>query len=706
MKKLRMSRIWMFLGLLFVFTAIGGLGNKTALAATTLRVAAVEYYDENIIVFNDSNTKIYFATEADASNNRWDVMPVDKYSDFTMIDFSWLSPNMENILMIKGDVDQNPARIIISKKPVKLDISINYSNIDNMNSTDTIGALVNIMTTEGTGAKPIGFSDLEWRKGDYGQWESTDNLTVGLVEKFLIKGTTLTFRIRAVDDTVSVSQDVYSTPADPSDDTPIDLNLLREMGIDGGIRSFSGQTDIVYGTDYPNGKDGRRFSSEVKLKLTKKAPSMVYGIDGEEFTAEIKYGKEYRVTVTHDDGSIAQSDWKQVTDRSVKSIPLSTIVNSCVPAKFDASGNIIDFNGTTVAFPAMLIEVREYATSRTASSKITEISLDKQRELTLPIQSGPAPENAIADEDPNIYVEYNGNKNLILTIPKASTELPYEYCIVKKGVKFDLSQVTWSSVTKGTGIKILASKAVEGGTLYVRQKEIKSKEATKTTDAVGYKLASTYVTHTIKYPSVPKANPETFTYIKGYPTDVTITITLNEEGRVPFETEVKSIKLGTRSIEFTAAAIDTDANGVQTLRVTLKDDDVKSLTNCYNKALTITYTKGTVDKTSIRLTVKNPSPAALLTATASKGTAAGTTSINMLSNLGTGNTFYYVISNTPVSNVNTEDKLVIDGSVNAFVSNTDIPIPVVDQYLIIYEVNSSGNIIRYKCIQITAGYRQ
>jgi hypothetical protein len=699
----RWSKILFAISVLTLFILL--TPRQSAYAATQLQVASIEYYDENIVVFNNSNTKIFFATENDAAKDSWDVMPVDEDSDFTTIDISWLSPSAENTIMIKGDADQTPARIHLDKRPSKLDISISYSLIDKLPDDSSIGPLINIMASAGDGINPITITDLEWRKSDAGQWKSTKELTVGMLEKFLIKGADLYFRIRAIDDNVSINKN----------GVPFNINDDRyENGYSGGIVEYQERykTDLTYGNNYPDGTDGRRSSSETKVKISKQMPTMVYGIDGEEFTADIKYGKEYKVTITYPDDSdpatpeeVTTNYWTQVIDKSVRTIPLATIANSFPPRK-DADGKPIVYDGVTVAFPKMLIEVRDYATSKNASSKISEISLDPQETITKTILVKDVPADAVAKGDSNIYVSYNGDKNIVLTVPLASTQNPYEYTVVKKGAVLDLDHAVWSSITKNIGIKVLASKALDDGTLYVRRKEIESKEATKFSPAIAYKLASTSATLVLDYPSVPVAAKESFTYVKGYPKPIVITIQLNQSGKVPFETEIESIKLGTRVIGFDPkTSVSVDDPTVKIMKVTLNEDDIKLLPNCSAKALTITYKNGTIDKSTVKLTIKNPTKAEQLNATAQKGTVAGTTSVKMYSTLGKDNTFVYIIGDKDILNVNKEDVLVDDATVKPFSSEVNIPIPTEGQYLTIYEINKDRNIIKFKCIQITSAYR-
>lgn len=659
----------------------------TAFAATgtQVEIASVEYYEEQIILLNNGNTKIYFASETDAAKDNWEVINADP-GLFTMVDFSWMSPTVENILVFKGNKDSAQTRVIIGERPMKLDVSISYSNIDKMDPDDSIAPLVNIMTSVGNGLYPVTFDDLEWRKGETGQWATTRTLTVGLLEKYLVKGTYLNFRIRALDDVVDSNVS----------GTPIDFNEERILGVPGGIREYEGTTGFhMATTGYPNGTNGRRFSNEVKVKIAKKSSPMVYGIDGEEFTAEIKYGKEYRLTV----GS-ATSGWVQVTDRAVKSIPLATIYKNTInPAA--------TINGTTIPFPSMKIEIRDYSTDKAASSKITEISLNAQRTLSSGLVTmGKAPVDAVTTGDNKIYISYNGNKNMVIEIPTATPDLPYEYCVVKKGDTFDITRVVWTSITKGTEVKILASKAVEGGTLYIRKKEIQSQEASAYSPAVDYALASTYVFHVINYPSIPEIVDASYTFTKGYSSSITFTATLNAVGKSPFETAIKNIKLGTKEIGFTAS--NSTAAGVTTMTITLRADSLATMTNCFARAITINYMNGTVDKTSIKLTIQSPTPAGSLTITSAKGTNSGTTSFTMVSSKGAGNSWVYVIGAAAITNVNTQDTVagITSLTQNTFTATTvdNVTVPV-NQYLTIFEVDATGHIVKFKCIQVTADIR-
>lgn len=666
-KMMDLSKIAVFI--LFICSLLFLQDHKASAAGTVepVTVATVDYEEDEIVLNNNENTKILFATEVEAGRGNWEVMPADE-GDYSRLDISWVSKNMENIIKVKGGDDPTGTqiRIVLPARTTKLDISINYSNINELKKSDSIAPLLNIMSTAGTGAKPITFNDLEWKKGEDGKWKNISLLTVAQLEKYQIKGTEIYFRIKAV-----------------NDDT-----LMDE---DGNILS------------YPDGSKGRRASSVSKVKINKKATAMVVGIDGSKFTADIKYGKEYRATI----GTERTKDWIRITDKAVRRVALGEVIKELYADPADIP------NGITTPYPAMFLEIRDYATSKAAASKITEINLNEQRVINPALlQEMPAPKDATADNK-NIYISYTGDKNVVITIPSASVSYPYEYCIIKPGDSLDLSRTSWSSITKNTAVKVLKSKAVDGGILYIRQKEIKSKAATKTSAAVAYELASTVVSHNIKYPSIPVVEKGNYTFVKNMELDTNLIkfdVKLNISGRDTYERKIRSIKLGTKELAFTqeltpeiSAAQPYNKNNEYHITVTLDKASLQSSSNAYSKALTITFDNGTVDKTSVKLTIKNPTEASALTATAGPGSA-GMTKVSVLTSLGDGNAYCYLI--TPESmdkKIFVEDKIANYSEAKPFTPDTDIA--VVDKsHLTIIEYNiATGHFVKYKSIPITTG---
>lgn len=447
MTKTKGTHLKITIAIFFLLVAVGSIKGQVVQAATPVTVDVVDYEDEVIIVNNNGNAKILFAREIDAANGKWEEMEIDPGSSGkTAIDISWVSPNAVTYLRIRGDEDLSESRIKLIDRTKKLDITINYSKQDSLYSkTDkTIASLLNIMTTAGTAAEPISYKDLEWKKGVNGSWKSVDDLTVYELEKFQIMGADLYFRIKAVN-------------------------------------------DITIPTRTADGSKGRRTSNEFKLKINKKANAKVVAVDGSKFNTGIKFGMEYRLIPQG--GVIKPEDkWTRITNQTINSLKLSAIFNDTK-------------DGTTSnnAFVGGKIQVRNYGTAKIPASKITTLDIKPQRTLNQNDVIRGATPAGVTSSDSKIYISYQGKTSLLLTIPKASTKVPYEYSITRQGETFDLEKATWTAVTKGTVVKIASSKAVEGGTIYIRQKEIKEKPATKTAPKIEQELASTYVTHSISY---------------------------------------------------------------------------------------------------------------------------------------------------------------------------------------------------------------
>lgn len=630
---LSLGTIWVLMLLFYI---------APAYAATSITINTVDYKEENIIVNNNGNSKIYFATENDAARNTWDIIPADEGST-TTIDFSWVSPINEQVIVIKGE-DNVQSRVTLKARAKRLDVSIRYDRMAGLKKSDTIAKLLNIMSSAGTGDNPISFSDLEWKKGVNGSWKDTSTLTITQLEKLQIRGADLYFRIKAVN-------------------------------------------DETVGTKHPDGTNGRRVSNEVRLKIARKASPVVVGIDGEDFTAQIRYGKEYRVTY---DG--ITTPWVKVTDKSVREVPLAVMLNN-------------SRDGFTPArrFPAMIIEIRDYATANKAASKITEISLKEQRVLSGNIIEGEAPEDANV-LDPNIYISHNGSASISITVPSASAENPYQYCIVKPGDVFDLKRVSWSTISRGTAVRILSGRVPEGSSLYIRQKEIKSKAATKTSLAVDFELASTYLEYKVRYPSVPNIESKNFTFIKGITEDISFNIRLNTIGKLPYETKIKSIKYGNREIDFSCIPEEIEAtnpNVEYAMKVTLNTNILNNMPNSYSRALTITFENGTVDKTSVKLAIQSPTPASALSTAVTKGKAKGTASIRVLNTVRPGNVLVYTVTDTKIDGLHTES--VINDGIK-FNQEVDVPVTA-GKYVTVYEINeTTKKVVRYRCIQITSNH--
>jgi hypothetical protein len=675
------------IALLLVLLMIGVLNapKQEVLAATPIKICAVSYTDDSILVINGANKKIYYATDIDAARGKWDV--IEATGAITAIDISWLKKGSENILKIKGDIDTE-ARIILLEEPDKLEVSINYSDLNSLGSNATIGQLLNIRASVGNGNAPITMNDLEWKKGEGGHWLKTDYLTKGLLENYMTKGIYLYFRIAPVDDVASgvISGDDLATVLNGSaaffaytkpDFVYTDVTTIKTYNE--GLITGANISNI---TTFPDGTKGRRASDAVKLKISELKASPTTDIDGSKFRVELKYGQEYRITK-----GATTSAWTQVTDRAVRSLKLLDMLGD--PTYGSASN----------PFPAMTIEVRNFATSKAASSKITKIVLDKAQRVMSPTNE--------------VNITYNGVKNVIMTIPNASTSKPYEYCVVMDPADFNVETARWTKVTKNTGVNILASKAPENSYIIVRMTEIKYNAKTNTS----LELASTHRQYKVTYPAVPTAESKVYTFTKGYSGDLVINVTLNEDGKIPFETGLKYIKLGTKLVPvkdpvvisppITDPLSDPDITDKHVMTITIEKATLESMINCTNKLLYIYYNNGTVDKTSTKLTIKNPSKAPALTVSFKAGSTSGTAFQIAAPKLNATNKWYYTITSAEIKDVNNEDTLTQVITKASAPTPTELTTDSMDNLTVtssywvsVFEVDSSGFIVRYISKQI------
>ncbi len=108
---------------------------------------------------------------------------------------------------------------------------------------------------------------------------------------------------------------------------------------------------------------------------------------------------------------------------------------------------------------------------------------------------------------------------------------------------------------------------------------------------------------------------------------------------------------------------------------------------------------GTLDKTSVKLAIQNPTPATALTTTITKGKTTGSTSVRVISSIRQGNQLVYTITDTKVEGLHIEN-VINDGI--GFVQDQDITVSA-GKYLTVYEINSdTKKVVRYRCIQITS----
>ena len=183
------------------------------------------------------------------------------------------------------------------------------------------------------------------------------------------------------------------------------------------------------GTDAKN--PGERLSNEVKVTIPKQAEAPLIQFELKKRTINTKDSWEYYDS--------KQGKWISCS----KNMELDTLA----PEVFSTGGN----KGTDVK-----IKFRFYATDKKSASKSTV--------LYVPGQNA-AP--GIGDGKDVVFAF--DKKKLKVTFAGASSSLPIEYCIVKKGYAFDEKKASWKTVkTANKSLSFSSSAVPSGSKIYVR----------------------------------------------------------------------------------------------------------------------------------------------------------------------------------------------------------------------------------------------
>ena len=183
------------------------------------------------------------------------------------------------------------------------------------------------------------------------------------------------------------------------------------------------------GTDEKN--PGERLSNEVKVTIPKQAEAPLIQFDLKKRAINTKDSWEYYDS--------KQKKWISCS----KNMDLDTLT----PEVFSTGGK----KGEDVK-----IKFRFYATDKKAASKSTVLFVPGQN--TAPVIGESGDVTFVTDK-----------KKLKITFPGASSALPIEYCIIKKGYAFDEKKAVWKTVkSPNKALSFSASGAPAGSKIYVR----------------------------------------------------------------------------------------------------------------------------------------------------------------------------------------------------------------------------------------------
>lgn len=416
-------------------------GNATMLPDSSIKV---DYQYQSIEVTGGKNTVIYYSENANASI--WESVPVGADGK-AVFDISWLKPGTTARIYLRGDQDTLvTARYIEAQERLSAkfvgDISAAdvvdieewkkvYSKYANFSSQT--GYILFFTKRGGAETAFFDVSRIEWKKDTTGNWQPFDKLNIAHMDA---KGVTLYFRIKAVND-----------------------------------------------ADTADGISGKRFSSEARLQIQKKAAAPSVTVNNATMALSIRNGMEYSLNnkdwnlvpvysraATTNLVSVPVTDFDilPLTNRRISSIAVPLILNVGANVKIDKS--LVDANpgkykcqtaedGTVTG---IYVYVRTAANERRSASAV--------REVLVPF--------AVAEPDVarDIKLAYQatktGNAGITLTnISTSANSVNYQFAVVDDPDNLtaeELSELKWSTLKAGKTVKVSSSKALTGSYLIFR----------------------------------------------------------------------------------------------------------------------------------------------------------------------------------------------------------------------------------------------
>lgn len=435
---------------LSVFLAVpcllGGKQAEAAGNATMLPDAAikVDYEYEEIQVTGGGNSVIYYTDNANAV--LWEEAVVGKDGK-AVFDISWVKPGLTTRIYIKGDKDTLvTARYIEAQEKLSAEFVGNISAADVVDidawkevyedypAFDSQTGYVLFFTKQG-GAETAFFDVemIEWKKGENGNWQPFKELNLGEMNA---KGTTLYFRIKAVND-----------------------------------------------VDSADGVSGKRYSASAKVFLQKTATAPSVNVNNAAMSLGIRNGMEYSLnnkdwylvpvyakSATGDAIAVPVVDFDilPTTNQRVSAIAVPLVLRVAANAKIDESlitanpGKYEYATNEEGAKTGIYVYVRTAASERKSASKTTKVLIPFA--MTEP------------DIVNDITVKYqntkSGTSGLVLTNNTAGADSAnYQYAVVDNPDDLtaeELSGLSWFTLKATKTIKVSSTRALTGQYLIFR----------------------------------------------------------------------------------------------------------------------------------------------------------------------------------------------------------------------------------------------
>lgn len=236
---------------------------------------------------------------------------------------------------------------------------------------------------------------------------------------------------------------------------------------------------VVFRTKGTNGtgvsNPGKRPGKEVVVVVPKKIAAPNIKINDNTLTITVNSNMQYRMADSK--GNPVTSEWTNINKD--EDMPLEQL----------ASASMVNAQGSNTT----QISYIQFRTRATASKQVSNVK-------TIEI---PAQIDIDQSQKENITINYTSSTSFDICVPYASTQNPYEYCIIntsdqEDGITVnDGEDITWKVINSTSPVPISRDKngADEGSLVYVRKK------ASGTLGETGYELASPpYLVGIVNYP--------------------------------------------------------------------------------------------------------------------------------------------------------------------------------------------------------------
>lgn len=448
MQKKKCYRIFVFIAtFLLLFTCFWKQPTEAEAKINPASDVLVDYINETLTVKTTADSVIYFTDEYNADLSKWDVCEVR--GGKATFDISWVKAGKTVRLYLCGDVNQDiiskdiawqeELKVVFTGTLLSSDITeveqwrTAYAGYPNF-SIDT-GYFIFTVDTDGRAASYFDLKNIEWRKGDAGVWRPFSELDL---KEMNIRGISLAFRIKAVNDTASKAGNRNSTvstvkivklASSPNSDINTDT---MEVSVKNGQEISLDKVNWILIPDY-NKKLGQ---PEYLIKMT----------DREKAIGALMTSSRIAGVSVH----------KLLGIKGNSQMDYATL-NANYPGKFvydDAA------NPTGI-----ILYVRTAGSSSKAASKITEIVIPLCETAKAKPQVG-----ALRIENTTSQSSKAGITITNLTTEKYQVAVitPEDYAKITDKNDINVTEFYWNSVKGGKVLKLTKSKVPQGSYLMYR----------------------------------------------------------------------------------------------------------------------------------------------------------------------------------------------------------------------------------------------